>query len=434
MRQLVPGMSEKTDKATVFEFSARYIHFLKNFVGTHHDKVSQLKWKSKKDLLRGLLSDCIAWLILVWVVCADTQVVCADTHSSVWVVCADTQVCADTLFSLHCLCWYTGSLCWYTLQFALSVLIHGLSMLMHTLQFALSVLIHRLSMLMHTLQFGLFVLIHRLSMLIHTLQFGLFVLIHRLSMLMHTLHIASYSSQWLMQTVQISSQSSQWMKSMVCVLQTQLNLANYSSWTQCCQRRRRNAHAWLVLKPHLFCLHFMGSVSSCTVLARLCWNWWHNFLQCFLLEWHLDCTAKPDFLSLLLAGLPDQVQSLLTDTHGGWTSPPRILAGVERLPPAFSRCSSGSTKQTASSARQGFSWQTGVHFTLQLEEICLKYWTVNPPPPLPLQNVIGITRLVRCAYYSVWKTLHIRYSDHIRKNFILICSQQIQKERHSISH
>ena len=40
MRQLVPGMSEKTDKATVFEFSARYIHFLKGFVGTHHDKVS----------------------------------------------------------------------------------------------------------------------------------------------------------------------------------------------------------------------------------------------------------------------------------------------------------------------------------------------------------------------------------------------------------
>ena len=43
MRQLVPGMSEKTDKATVFEFSARYIHFLKNFVGTHHDKVSIIK-------------------------------------------------------------------------------------------------------------------------------------------------------------------------------------------------------------------------------------------------------------------------------------------------------------------------------------------------------------------------------------------------------
>lgn len=39
MRQLVPGMSDKTDKATVFEFSARYIHFLKNFVGGHHDKV-----------------------------------------------------------------------------------------------------------------------------------------------------------------------------------------------------------------------------------------------------------------------------------------------------------------------------------------------------------------------------------------------------------
>ena len=36
-------MSEKTDKATVFEFSARYIHFLKNFVGTHHDKVSIIK-------------------------------------------------------------------------------------------------------------------------------------------------------------------------------------------------------------------------------------------------------------------------------------------------------------------------------------------------------------------------------------------------------
>ena len=40
MRQLVPGMSDKTDKATVFEFGARYIHFLKSFVGTEHDKVS----------------------------------------------------------------------------------------------------------------------------------------------------------------------------------------------------------------------------------------------------------------------------------------------------------------------------------------------------------------------------------------------------------
>ena len=39
MRQLVPGMSDKTDKATVFEFGARYIHFLKSFVGTEHDKV-----------------------------------------------------------------------------------------------------------------------------------------------------------------------------------------------------------------------------------------------------------------------------------------------------------------------------------------------------------------------------------------------------------
>ena len=39
MRQLVPGMSDKTDKATVFEFGARYIHFLKSFIGTEHDKV-----------------------------------------------------------------------------------------------------------------------------------------------------------------------------------------------------------------------------------------------------------------------------------------------------------------------------------------------------------------------------------------------------------
>ncbi|KAK7099371.1 hypothetical protein V1264_003518 [Littorina saxatilis] len=44
MRQLVPGMSDKTDKATVFEFSARYIHFLKNFVGTHHDKDFLIKY------------------------------------------------------------------------------------------------------------------------------------------------------------------------------------------------------------------------------------------------------------------------------------------------------------------------------------------------------------------------------------------------------
>lgn len=39
MRKLVPGMSDKTDKATVFEFGARYIHFLKGFVGNKHDKV-----------------------------------------------------------------------------------------------------------------------------------------------------------------------------------------------------------------------------------------------------------------------------------------------------------------------------------------------------------------------------------------------------------
>jgi hypothetical protein len=28
------------DKATVFEFAARYIHFLKGFTGNEHDKVS----------------------------------------------------------------------------------------------------------------------------------------------------------------------------------------------------------------------------------------------------------------------------------------------------------------------------------------------------------------------------------------------------------
>lgn len=39
MRKLVPGMSDKTDKATVFEFAARYIHFLKGFTGNKHDKV-----------------------------------------------------------------------------------------------------------------------------------------------------------------------------------------------------------------------------------------------------------------------------------------------------------------------------------------------------------------------------------------------------------
>lgn len=50
MRQLVPGMSEKTDKATVFEFAARYIYFLKNFVGTSHDKV---KWPGPSSTKRS---------------------------------------------------------------------------------------------------------------------------------------------------------------------------------------------------------------------------------------------------------------------------------------------------------------------------------------------------------------------------------------------
>ena len=42
MRKLVPGMSDKTDKATVFEFAARYIHFLKGFTGNMHDKVDSV--------------------------------------------------------------------------------------------------------------------------------------------------------------------------------------------------------------------------------------------------------------------------------------------------------------------------------------------------------------------------------------------------------
>ncbi|XP_060078136.1 uncharacterized protein LOC132557610 [Ylistrum balloti] len=44
MRKLVPGMSDKTDKATVFEFGARYIHFLKGFVGNKHDKEFLIKY------------------------------------------------------------------------------------------------------------------------------------------------------------------------------------------------------------------------------------------------------------------------------------------------------------------------------------------------------------------------------------------------------
>lgn len=43
MRKLLPGLSDKTDKATVFEFAARYIHFLKGFVGSQHDKVKDTK-------------------------------------------------------------------------------------------------------------------------------------------------------------------------------------------------------------------------------------------------------------------------------------------------------------------------------------------------------------------------------------------------------
>ncbi|XP_033752114.1 uncharacterized protein LOC117335938 [Pecten maximus] len=44
MRKLVPGMSDKTDKATVFEFGARYIHFLKGFIGNKHDKEFLIKY------------------------------------------------------------------------------------------------------------------------------------------------------------------------------------------------------------------------------------------------------------------------------------------------------------------------------------------------------------------------------------------------------
>ncbi|WAR02957.1 MCM8-like protein [Mya arenaria] len=40
LRQLVPGMSDKTDKATVFEFAARYVHFLKAHTGAQYDKAS----------------------------------------------------------------------------------------------------------------------------------------------------------------------------------------------------------------------------------------------------------------------------------------------------------------------------------------------------------------------------------------------------------
>ncbi|XP_041367146.1 uncharacterized protein LOC121381845 [Gigantopelta aegis] len=44
MRFLVPGMTDKTDKATVFEFGARYIHFLKSYVGSSNDKDFLIKY------------------------------------------------------------------------------------------------------------------------------------------------------------------------------------------------------------------------------------------------------------------------------------------------------------------------------------------------------------------------------------------------------
>lgn len=44
LRQLVPGMSDKTDKATVFEFAARYVHFLKSHTGTQFDKDFLMKY------------------------------------------------------------------------------------------------------------------------------------------------------------------------------------------------------------------------------------------------------------------------------------------------------------------------------------------------------------------------------------------------------
>lgn len=47
LRQLVPGMSEKTDKATVFEFAARYVHFLKSHTGAQYDKVWTIYCLSK---------------------------------------------------------------------------------------------------------------------------------------------------------------------------------------------------------------------------------------------------------------------------------------------------------------------------------------------------------------------------------------------------
>ena len=46
MRKLVPGLSDKTDKATVFEYAARYIHFLNAQVGKEYDAVSYFAFYS----------------------------------------------------------------------------------------------------------------------------------------------------------------------------------------------------------------------------------------------------------------------------------------------------------------------------------------------------------------------------------------------------
>lgn len=38
LRSLVPGLSEKTDKATVFEFTVQYLLHLRRHLGSKHDK------------------------------------------------------------------------------------------------------------------------------------------------------------------------------------------------------------------------------------------------------------------------------------------------------------------------------------------------------------------------------------------------------------
>ena len=40
LRELVPGITLKTDKATVFEFAVEYLAFLKRLVGPQYDKVN----------------------------------------------------------------------------------------------------------------------------------------------------------------------------------------------------------------------------------------------------------------------------------------------------------------------------------------------------------------------------------------------------------